>query len=232
MSWHGARNNNALSFWAADLGWLDVNTIYDSADRAAANAQASYRNPTIRPFVRIEDTYENPVVAGVSPALIRWLAWSSALQGGTGAIYGDEAVWRFNGPGTVADPTSWIAAMERPAGASMRYLKQLYESTSWTKLVPDSSVGASMPTGRTMMSLAALADDRSFAIAYTLDASKDFPFDLASLAGPSVRVHWYDPTSGGLALDGTYAASARRSFARNTPNAEGSTDWALLFESQ
>jgi hypothetical protein len=228
FSWHGARNDNALSFWRGDLGWLDLNAIYDSADRAAANAKATYSNGTVRPFARIEDTYENPI-ARVSPVLVRWLAWSSALQGGTGAIYGDEAVWRFNGPGTVADPTSWIAAMERPAGSSMRYLKQLYESTSWTKLAPD---GSWMSESGSVANVAASVEDRSFGIAYAADASKQLTFDLSKFSGRSVLVRWYDPTSGGLIVDGTYPTSGSRSFVRNGANAEGSADWALVFQSQ
>jgi hypothetical protein len=228
FSWHGARNDNAFSYWRGDLGWLDLNAIYDSVDRAAANAKATFSNGTVRPFARIEDTYENPI-AGVSPVLIRWLAWSSALQGGTGAIYGDVAVWRFNGPGTVADPTSWIAAMERPAGSSMRYLKQLYESTSWTKLAPD---GSWMSASGSVANLAGSVEDRSFGIAYAVDASKQLTFDLGNFSGRSVLVLWYDPTSGGFVVDGTYPTSGSRSFVRNGGNAEGSTDWALLFQSQ
>ena len=231
FSWHGARNSNALSFWAGDLAWLDLNTLYDSADRAAAKAAAAYVSTTIKPFARIEDTYENPVVGRVSAAFIRWLAWSSALQGGTGAIYGDVAVWRFNGPGTVADPTSWIAAMERPAGSSMRYLKQLFESRAWTKLVPDAPLHGWMSPGSSAANLAALADDGSFGISYALDASRQVTFDLSKLSGASVVVRWYDPTDGSFTAGGTYAAAGTRSFVRNVRNAEGSADWALLFES-
>jgi Protein of unknown function (DUF4038)/Putative collagen-binding domain of a collagenase len=231
FAWHGARNTNALSFWAGDLGWLDLNTIYDSPDHAAVNAAATYGNPTVKPFARIEDTYENPIVGGVSPAFIRWLAWSSALQGGTGAIYGDVAVWRFNGPGVVKDPTSWVAAMDRPAGASMRYLKRLLESTSWTKLVPDFPTASGGSAASTAVNLAAIADDRSFGVAYSDNASKDLTFDLYKLSGPNVLVRWYDPTNGGFVVDGTYAAGGSRPFVRKALNAEGSADWALLFES-
>jgi hypothetical protein len=231
FSWHGARNSNALSFWAGDLEWLDLNTLYDSADRAAANAAATYASTMIKPFARIEDTYENPVVGRVSAPFIRWLAWSSALQGGTGAIYGDVAVWRFNGPGIVPDPTSWIAAMERPAGSSMRYLKRLFESTSWTKLVPDPAAHGWMSGGSSAANPAALADDGSFGISYALDASRQLTFDLSKLSGSRVVVRWYDPTDGRFAPDGTYAAAGTRSFVRNARNAQGSADWALLFES-
>jgi len=231
FSWHGGRNTNALSFWADDPGWLDLNAIYDSAARAAANAKAAYDSPTVKPFARIEDTYENPIVGAVSPAFIRWLAWSSALQGGTGAIYGDVAVWRFNGPGVVKDPTSWVDAMERPAGSSMRYLKRLFESRPWTKLVPDFDNDTWMSADSPAVNLSAFADDRSFGIAYAVNASKELTFDLHKLAGPHVRVSWYDPTSGGFVDDGTYAVGGSRSFVRKALNAEGSADWALLFES-
>jgi len=231
FAWHGARNSNALSFWAGDLEWLDLNTIYDSSDRAKANASAAYASTIVKPFARIEDTYENPVVGRVAPAFIRWLAWSSALQGGTGVIYGDVAVWRFNGPGTVADPTSWITAMERPAGSSLRYLRQLFESTAWTELVPDAPSRGWLAADSPTANLSALADDGSFGISYALDAATPVTFDLSKLSGPRVVVRWYDPTDGTFAPDGTYATAGTRSFVRNARNREGSADWALLFES-
>jgi Protein of unknown function (DUF4038)/Putative collagen-binding domain of a collagenase len=230
FSWHGARNSNALSFWDGDLGWLDLNTIYDSSDRAAANAEATYNNPTVKPFARIEDTYENPIVGGVSPAFIRWLAWSSALQGGTGAIYGDVAVWRFNGPGVVPDRTSWIAALDRPAGSSMRYLKQLYESLSWTKLVPHELTAGSASEAGAMRNLAAVANDGSFAIVYLVDASKSITVDLSMLSPGDVLVRWHDPASGTFTADGTYSSRDTRSFIREAANAGGNRDWILLFE--
>lgn len=231
FAWHGARDTNALSFWAGDLGWLNLNTIYDSSGNAAANAEATYNNATVRPFSRIEDTYENPVVGGVSPAFIRWLAWDSAVQGGTGAIYGDVAVWRFNGPGYVADPTSWVTAMERPAGSSVRYLRQLYESKAWTQLVPDYTAHAWLTSGWSTTTFAALAGDRSFGIAYANRASTAMTFDMSKLAGPNVLVRWYDPTNGTFVIDGTYSATGTRSFSRNASNSQGTSDWALLFES-
>jgi hypothetical protein len=232
FAWHGARNTNALTFWAGDLAWLDFNAIYDSSDQAAANAEATYNNAAIKPFARIEDTYENPVVGAVSPALIRWLAWGSALQGGGGAIYGDVAVWRFNGPGFVADPTAWDVAMDRPAASSMKYLKQLYESKSWTKLVPDYTAHTWMTSGWSTTRFATLADDGSFGIAYAQNAGANMTFNMSRLSGPNVRVRWYDPTSGAFVADGTYPANGSRSFSRVAANAQGSADWALLFESK
>jgi Protein of unknown function (DUF4038)/Putative collagen-binding domain of a collagenase len=231
FAWHGARNTNALTFWAGDVAWLDLNTIYDSSDQAAANAEASYNNAVIKPFARIEDTYENPVVGGVSPAFIRWLAWDSALQGGSGAIYGDVAVWRFNGPGVVADPTAWDAAMERPAASSMKYLRQLYESKSWTELVPDYTAHSWMTSGWSTTTFATLAGDGSFGIAYAQNSGSSMTFNMGKLSGPNVLVRWYDPTSGAFVTAGTFPASGSRSFVRSGTNGEGSTDWALLFES-
>jgi hypothetical protein len=231
FAWHGARNTNALAFWATDLAWLDVNTIYDSRDRAGSNAEATYNDAVVKPFCRIEDTYEDPVVGGVAPATIRWLAWSSALQGGTGAIYGDVAVWRFNGPGVVEDPTPWHIAMERPAACSVQYLRRLYESRSWTRLVPDYTAHAWMTSGWSPTAIATLADDGSFGIAYARRAAETLTFDMSKLSGPHVRVRWYDPTSGAFTTEGTYVAAGERSFARAIANAEGGPDWALLFES-
>ena len=234
FAWHGARDTNALTFWAGDIAWLDFNTIYDSSSNADANARFSYTNATIRPFARIEDIYENPV-NGISSSVIRWLAWDSAVQGGGGAIYGDVRVWDFNGPGTVTtDTRDWHVAMEDPVASQVKYLRQLYESKSWTSLVPDFPTNTFMTSGSSSTAFATLASDGSFGIAYSQNAGVSMTFNMGKVKAGSnlnVLVRWYDPTSGAFVTDGTYPASGSRSFSRGTANAQGSADWALLFES-
>ena len=234
-AWHGARDTMATTFWANDFGWLKLNTIYDSESNSFANAQGAYNASNHVPFARIEDTYENPV-NGVSDNVVRGLAWGSAVMGGTGAIYGDVAVWRFNGPSVVTnDTTSWVTAMNRPVGSSMQYLRQLFESKAWTKLVPDSTTRTFLTSGWGSdgnWRFAALANDGSFAIAYAQGASSpSMTFAMNKLAGPNVLVRWYDVTNGTFVTDGTYTASGTRSFSRNAANSQGDSDWALLFES-
>jgi hypothetical protein len=232
VAWHGARNCSAAAFWGDDLRWFDFNTIYDRFDESSAFAMAAYQSVPVRPFARIEDTYENPVVGRVPAPAIRWLAWSSALQGGTGAIYGDVAVWRFNGPGVVADPTLWTDALARPAGASMRYLKQFYESVAWTQLAPDLAKPAWMTAEASTGSVAALAGDCSFGVAYARDAAPGMSFDMRKLAGRQVHIRWYDPTSGATWEQGTYPTTGERILANRNLNSGGCSDWALLIESR
>jgi len=141
------------------------------------------------------------------------------------------AVWRFHGPGVVADPTSWAAAMERPAGSSMTYLRQLFESKSWTELVPDYTTHAWLTSGGSTTTMGTLASDGSFGIVYANNAASTLVFNMSKLSGPNVLVRWYDPTSGSFFTDGTYPASGSRSFSRSAANAQGTADWALLFES-
>src|SRR5262249_12031383 len=166
-AWHGARNTSIYSFWANDLSWLTFNSLYDNDADSFGTAQNAYSNSAgPKPFARIEDVYENPVVGGVSTAIIRRLAWGSALQGGTGAIYGDVRVWAFQGPTLVGDSTPWATALERPGASTVKYLKQLYESKNWPLLVPDSSTRSFMTAGWIGDRFASLASGGSFGIIY------------------------------------------------------------------
>ena len=113
----------------------------------------------------------------------------------------------------------------------MKYLRQLCESKSWTRLVPDYTAHRWMVSGWSTTTFATLANDGSFGIAYAQNAAGAMTFDMASLSGPNVLVRWYDPTRGTLVTDGTYPANGSRSFSRAAANAEGSADWALLFVS-
>ena len=117
----------------------------------------------------------------------------------------------------------------------MPYLRQLFESKAWTKLIPDSTTQSFLVSGwggDGNWRYAALANDGSFAIAYAQGASSpSMTFAMNKLAGPNVLVRWYDVTNGTFVTDGTYTASGTRSFSRNAANSQGDSDWALLFES-
>jgi hypothetical protein len=114
----------------------------------------------------------------------------------------------------------------------MKYLKQLYESKPWTRLAPDYTAHGWMTSGWSTTRFATLADDGSFGIAYAQNAGASMTFNMGKLSGPNVLARWYDPTSGAFVADGMYPANGSRSFSRVAANAQGSADWALLFESK
>ena len=232
-SYHGHRSTDALAHWSNDLGWFQVNALYDSMDVSASLAHNAYRSSNWKPFFRIEDTYERP---DVSDKFIRMLAYGSVLQGGMGAVYGHVAVWPFGGPFLVFSPLMWREAMDSAGAYSMSHFAALFTTRNWTRLVPDYGTRTFMTNGwggNPDFNFAALASDGSFAIAYFTTVPSNLTIDLGKLAGPNVLCRWYDPTNGMYREIGTFAASSSIANAFNplSNNAEGLSDWVLVMES-
>jgi hypothetical protein len=82
--------------------------------------------------------------------------------------------------------------------------------------------------------VAALADDRSFAVLY-LPSDREITVDLGQLAGPAVAARWYDPADGS-SMDvwetPLQAAGSHRIRPELSTNSAGFGDWVLLLESQ
>ena len=80
--------------------------------------------------------------------------------------------------------------------------------------------------------VAALADDRSFGLAY-MPSSRQVTVNLGLLAGPKVRIQWFDPATGWFMAvrDAPFMASGLRVFEPATSKADVQRDRILVFES-
>ncbi len=78
---------------------------------------------------------------------------------------------------------------------------------------------------------AALAADRSWALVYYPRADA-LSIDLARLAGPAVRIRWFDPSAGTyLVVNGSpFPNSGVRPLRPPARNASGYSDWLLMLE--
>jgi hypothetical protein len=72
---------------------------------------------------------------------------------------------------------------------------RLFRSREWWRLVPEQSVVASAQGEGEDHVQAALADERSFAVAY-LPIGNPVTIQTDRIAGPQVRASWYDPRTG------------------------------------
>src|SRR5581483_5911810 len=162
--------------------------------------QRDWQRDPVWPFYLIESTYEGEHNA--SDLQIRRQAYWSVLCGGNGHCMGNAPIWWF-GPG-------WEAALEMPASVAMARWGAFFRRLPWADLVPDfdrAIVTAGLGEARGLDRVTASATpDRRLAVAY-LPAPRAATVQLGALAGPTVRVDWFEPATGRRVSGGTLVAS-------------------------
>lgn len=153
----------------------------------------------------------------------RQAAYWSLLAGACGHTYGNNNVWQMYKPSTKPGPPAttnagdgaarpdgalfgapggliganipWYEALDHPGAFQMRYLRRLFESLPFTKLVPDQRIILNGPTSGGAKIRAARASDKSFAIIYS-PRGESFTLDKSIVKGERQREFWYDPRYG------------------------------------
>jgi hypothetical protein len=226
---HNVRGQMAITPWPG-ASWLNVNDIYaPKVGTDYVSALAAYAVSPPLPFFLIESWYDGE---GATAQSLRYQSYGTVLSGGIGHIYGDCPMWNFGAPsGTpfCAGPSvSWQSQLNNQGALNMAYLRKLFESRHWSKLVPDVShlaVTAGYGTfGLTDYVPAALASDGSSIIAY-LPTARTVTVNGSPLAGGLMTAWWYNPGTGVATSIGTYPTTGPQNF---TP--PGSGDWVLVVD--
>lgn len=236
---HCAPERTARDCWGGEA-WLQVDSIYTYGSVVSA-ARAAYARDGTMPFFFIEGQYENDYIEGRYQAgqvgnerRVRAQAYQSLLSGATGHVFGNNPIWHFDGPGLYPAPASWRRALASRGAQSMSHLRNLFAARRWWTLEPDSGNSAltfGHGSGQDQ-AVAAVAADRSFAIAY-MPTNRTITVDLTNLAGPRAAARWYDPAGGGFhAVTGSpFPTKGERDFYPPSHNSSGSRDWVLVLES-
>lgn len=208
---HSTRDTVTADYWAGEE-WLSLDTVYTYEDVYRA-VLARTAKPRTMPVLMIEALYEGE--HGTGAQTIRRQAYGALLGGAAGQIFGNHPIWHFSGPGIMPDPMTWRQALDSPGARSMSSMRNLFEGLDWWKLEPDR---------RNPDIIAAIANDRSFALVYG-DRPDDFAVNTAAFGSGHVDARWYDPTSGQFIA--AHAEPAR--FMPPHPrNASGDSDWVLV----
>jgi hypothetical protein len=154
---------------------------------------------------------------------VRQAAYWSLVAGACGFTYGNNNIWQmykpvaprqsnptsggggqgggvmggmFGGPGSIIGANIlWSDALDHPGALQMRYVRRLFESMPFTKLVPDQRIILNGPLTGGAKIRAARASDGSFAIIYT-PRGESFTIDKSVVKGERLRQFWYDPRYG------------------------------------
>ncbi len=182
---------------------------------------------------------------------VRQAAYWSLLAGACGHTYGDNNVWQFYKPGP-APPTHsgdgvvrpdgalfgaaggliganipWQEAMDHPGAFQMGFVRRLFSSLPFVKLVPDSRMILNGPTTGGARIRADRSSDNSFAIVYS-PRGESFTLDKSIVKGDRQREFWYDPRYGV-----SYVIKEQDSWGIQTftpPTNGRGNDWILVIE--
>ncbi|TCL74561.1 collagenase-like protein with putative collagen-binding domain [Rhizobium sp. BK251] len=217
---HGDPETSIDEFWGG-AKWLSFDTVYTYRD-VAQESLRRYLRGTKMPFVLIESRYENE---GADEEKIRQIAYGALLSGAAGQVFGNSPVWHFSGPGVQGNFGDWRAALGSPGARSISYLKKLFDTLSWWKLVPDQGKLA----GRGENVVCARADDGSFALVY-ITGDKAVSLDLEAISTSTLKARWYDPSSGTYTgASAMLETSGTTRFEVPAPkNKAGYSDWVLV----
>jgi len=197
------------------------------------NEKSLSRTPK-RPVINGEPNYEDHPVNWLSDGETGWFddfdcrfaAYVSLLSGACGHTYGNHNIWQMweadRMPVSFAR-TEWQRALDYPGAFQMGYLRRLFESLPWKKLVTGTT--KILNSDPQSFQVVRYSEDNRFLLAYTADGSSISP-DLKILNAAQVNAFWFNPRDGRRELIGRFETNQSQIF---TPLSRGrGSDWLLL----
>jgi hypothetical protein len=234
MTGHGSPGQSAAVAYP-DRKWLDINVTYSYEPALHRPVRHDYQQQPVHPLVMLESTYENEHNA--TPDQIRRQAYWAILSGACGQFFGNSPIWHFDGPGVAPITKKWLDEMDGQGSRDMAQLRNLFSSLPWHRLAPDTqeTVKVAGDDGNLGHATTAITPERDLAITYIPAvpgmAQRSVTVRLDRFA-KSVRLRWFDPTSGRYIAVPDVPAKTDGEFSCNTPglNARGAGDWVLVTE--
>jgi hypothetical protein len=192
-----------------------------------------------KPTLDLEPNYEdspynpwprwNPATGYFTDHDVRKQTYRSVFAGACGVTYGNHCVWQFAGPRyePINFPNhDWVAALYRPGGADMIFLRKLVESRPFFSRIPDQSlIGGD--SGKGGVHLQATRDrEGTYAFVYFPLNDMTANIDVGKLDAKKIRAWWYDPRTGVGTLIGELDGVGQHEF-RAPPQGP---DWVLVLD--
>jgi len=240
MTYHPQGGSNSAE-WFQNSDWLDFNMIQSGhAELNTPNyktIQANYFRTPTKPTIDGESNYEdhpinwNPENGWFTDADVRQAAYWSMLAGALGYTYGNNNIWQMWEPGFKVvnyARTPWYQAMNQPGAFQMTYLRKLFESRPFYKLVPDENLISGDILHDTDQARAARANDSSFVLVY-LTQGQNITVDLSIFNHKKVNAYWYNPRLGNYIRLDSFTAEDSGKFDPPSDIRKGN-DWVLVLD--
>jgi hypothetical protein len=161
---------------------------------------------------------------------VRQAAYWSVLAGACGHTYGHNSVWQMYAPDrkpVIWANIPWYESLDHPGALQMGYVRRLFESRPYWRLIPDQSFVLSGPRDGAGKIRAAIAKDGTFAIVYSPTGEK-FTVDRRKLTFRRLRESWFDPRYGVAHVVHIADTTAAQTY---TPPTQGrGQDWVLVLD--
>lgn len=242
MTYHPQGGSNSAQ-WFHNADWLDFNMFQSGHDkidnpnyRVTLN---NYQRKPVKPTLDGEPCYEDHPVSwdpknGWFHAFdARQAAYWSMLAGAMGHTYGNHNIWQMweSGHDPVSSArTPWFEAIDYPGAFQMEYMKKLFTSRSFTKLMPYQQLISKDPLTNSSPVRAAKARDNSFAIIYIPHGQK-IALNLGMFGQNKIKSWWYNPRLGtNIALE-SFKPKGVQTFDPPADPKRGN-DWVLVLDKE
>lgn len=217
QSSHGARDHDNGLFAERDYPLIPAKPTLDGEPRYE-DIPVGFYNANADPDLRFDD-YD-----------VRQAAYWSLLAGACGHTYGNNNVWQMWQPGRkpiIWASTPWYEVLDRPGASQMTYVRKLFESRPFRKLVPDQSIVLDGPSYGGAKIRAARAFDGSFAFVYS-PRGEPFTVRMDAIHAPRISQTWFDPREGTAMPLHTTDTSGIQTFV--PPSSGRGHDWLLVLD--
>lgn len=160
---------------------------------------------------------------------VRVHAYWNFLSGACGYTYGNNAIWQmFNAGGNFAIPClyDWRESMDRPGGADMKHVHDIFKLRPFEKLIPDQSIIYGINTDDENHIQSAIANDKSFMLIY-LAKGQRVQVNMKKLHN-SMKATWYNPRDGKTVKIGKFKNDRLQDF--TPPSTGANNDWLLVLD--
>lgn len=227
--------------WFHGDEWLDFNMHQSGHDHFdIPNYDLTldgYSQAPVKPVLDSEPRYEDhpvnwdPEEGWFLDFDVRQAAYWSMLSGAAGHTYGNHNIWQMwqldRNPVSSAR-TPWWVALDHIGSTQMGYMRNLFESRPYQRLVPDQSVIIGDTKDGAAHIRAARASDGSFLFVYT-PYGRAFTVDMTKIGGERVNAYWFNPRSEMVHEIGLIGQTDRHSFDPPGDKTRGN-DWVLVLD--
>ena len=227
--------------------WLDFNMRQNGHSLEFTGrydqTRKDYDRTPVKPVLDGEPVYEDHPVAfapdkeghSIAADVRRPLYWD-LFSGAFGHTYGHHSVWQMWAPGR--DPINrplmpWSEAIQQPGANQMQHAKHLLLSRPFLTRVPDDSVivadrvPSSVPGSGRYRLVATRDTEGTYAMVYA-PVGRSFKVRMDKIAGPQVKVWWFNPRDGTAKALGTFPNAGEREF--TPPDYGEMLDWVLVLD--
>ncbi len=240
MTYHPSGSASS-STWFHNDKWLDFNMLQSGHSIAQPqvyrNVEKDYHLKPIKPCLNGEPQYED-ISVGFTALNERFVAYDtrqsaywSVLAGAFGHTYGNNNIWQMWSPKhkpILNARIPWYEAIHQPGALQMGYVRKLFESRPFLKMIPDQEVLAKVYGQNKDEIRAARGADNSFVIVYS-PYGNPIHLDLKKLTGDTLVGYWYNPREG-ESLSIAPFNNTRKVKAFVPPSSGVRTDWVLVLD--